>query len=78
MEKGSNELLEEFKFCISMWQKQGYCEFGGKTKCKECGSLYVLYKLLTGEILHGDMERLALEDWKDKLNKVEELKQYFE
>ncbi len=64
------KLVEELKFCIDLWEKQGYCEFGGKTNCKECATPYLLLKLINGEVLHGDIERLTLEDWKEKVNKL--------
>ena len=63
-----DKLLEELKFCLELWGKQGYCEFGGNTKCEQCGTPYLLYKLITGKALHGNMNRLTLEDWKQKLN----------
>ena len=65
------ELIKEFEFCLELWEKQGYCEFGKHTNCEECASPYLLLKLITGEILHGKaMERLTLEDWKLKLNQI--------
>ncbi|MFA5755021.1 MAG: hypothetical protein WC909_01485 [Candidatus Paceibacterota bacterium] len=59
------KIKEELNFCLKLWEKQGYCNFGGKTKCEECAVPYLLYKLITGEVLHDEkMKRLALEDWK--------------
>jgi hypothetical protein len=58
----------ELEFCLSLWEKQGHCGFGGQTNCEQCAAPYLLWKLSTGEVLHGDMKRLTLADWKDKLN----------
>jgi uncharacterized protein YuzB (UPF0349 family) len=64
------KLLEELEFCIKLWEKQGHCEFGGHTNCKECATPYLLLKLINGEVLHGDMERLTLDDWKKKVEDI--------
>jgi hypothetical protein len=48
---------------------QGHCGFGGQTKCEECAAPYLLWKLSTGEVLHGKMQRLTLDDWKKKIEK---------
>lgn len=69
----SDRYIEELKFCVHLWEKQGYCEFGGHTKCEQCASPYILWKLSTGEVLHGKMERLTLNDWKKKLDKNNKL-----
>jgi len=69
MEK--EKYLEELKFCLDHWEKQGGCSFGGKTKCEECAAPYLLLKLLSGKILHGDMKRLSLKDWKNKIKEIE-------
>ncbi|MBN2479367.1 MAG: hypothetical protein JXA94_03985 [Parachlamydiales bacterium] len=59
------KLIEEFKFCLDLWEKQGYCNFGGKTKCENCAALYLLYKLISKEVLCDEkMKRLKLEDFK--------------
>lgn len=64
------KLKEELNFCLKLWEKQGYCNFGGKTKCEECAVPYLLYKLITGEVLHNKtMKRLTLEEWKKLLKK---------
>lgn len=64
------ELIEELEFCLKMWGEKEGCKFGGGTKCGQCGAPYLLYKLITGQALHEDMERLSLEDWREKLNKL--------
>ncbi|MCK9393607.1 MAG: hypothetical protein WCX30_03825 [Candidatus Paceibacterota bacterium] len=57
-------LKEELNFCLKLWREQGYCSFGGKTNCSECATPYLLYKLIAGEILHGEnMKRLTLDEW---------------
>ena len=60
-------IIKELGFCLELWSKQGYCKFGGHTNCEECATPYLLLKLINGEILHGEMKRLNLEDWKEKL-----------
>jgi hypothetical protein len=56
-------LLEELKFCIKLWKEKGGCKFGGSTRCKQCGTPYLLLKLISGEILHGEnIKRLTLEN----------------
>ena len=64
------ELVKELEFCLKLWQEQGFCKFGGYTKCEQCACPYLLLKLISGEVLHGDMQRLTLEDWKKKLEEV--------
>jgi len=68
MEK--QQYIEELKFCLDLWEKHGGCQFGGKTKCEECAVPYILLKFISGEILHGDMKRLTLEDWKVKVKEI--------
>jgi len=65
-----DKLIHELEFCVDLWEKQGYCEFGEHTNCKECATPYLLLKLITGEVLHGKMERLSLQDWKEKIKKI--------
>ncbi|MFQ5647791.1 MAG: hypothetical protein ACE5FW_01010, partial [Candidatus Aenigmatarchaeota archaeon] len=62
------KLIRELEFCLELWEKQGRCGFGGRTRCQECAAPYLTYKLITGKALHtmeGEkrMERLGLEDW---------------
>jgi hypothetical protein len=54
---------EELSFCLDLWAKRGSCSFGGGTTCDACGAPYLLYKLSTGQVLHGEMDRLSHEDW---------------
>ena len=63
-----NQLKEELRFCLNIWEKQGYCTFGGKTNCEQCASPYLIFKLITGEILDKDAKRLTLREWKKKFN----------
>lgn len=64
-------LREELNFCLKLWKEQGYCEFGGHTECEQCAAPYLLWKLLTGEVLHGKMKRLTREDWKKRLERID-------
>ena len=65
-----NIYIEELEFCLKHWEAQGGCTFGGQTKCQECGATYLLLKLISGEVLHGNMQRYSLNDWKKKLNSL--------
>jgi len=61
-------LKKELEQCLQLWEKQGYCTFGQETKCEQCALPYLLWKLLSGEIIHGpDQPRLTLDQWKEKL-----------
>jgi len=65
------DLIKELEFCLKLWEERGYCKFGKLTKCDECASPYLLLKLISGEIIHGDnINRLTLEDWKNKLREL--------
>ncbi len=73
MKKEIEKLIEELEFCLEYWEKQKYCKFGNHTKCEQCAAPYLLYKLITGKVLHGKkMKRLTLEDWKQKLNEIKQ------
>ncbi|MFA5072068.1 MAG: hypothetical protein WC511_07010 [Candidatus Pacearchaeota archaeon] len=62
---------DELKFCLELWGKQGYCNFGGKTECEKCGTPYLLYKMATGKVLHdSEMKRLTLSDWKKLVENI--------
>jgi hypothetical protein len=67
LKKMKPELMREFEFCLDLWEKQGHCTFGGHTDCENCAAIYLIYKLLTGEVIHGDVKRLTLEEWKTRL-----------
>ena len=72
MEK--EELTKELEFCLRLWKEKGFCKFGRHTNCNECACPYLLLKLITGEVLHGDnIKRLILEDWQDKLKQIKKL-----
>ena len=62
--------IGELEFCLNLWENHEYCEFGRHTNCYECAAPYLLPKQITGEVLHGKMNRLTLEDWKKKLNEI--------
>ena len=61
---------EEINICLKIWEEKGGCTFGGKTKCEECAAPYVLLKMINGELLHGDIQRLSLDDWRTKINSL--------
>ena len=69
MEK--EDYLKELSFCLNLWKGKGGCEFGGGNKCEECAAPYLLLKFASGEVLHGDIKRLSLDDWKEKLKELE-------
>jgi hypothetical protein len=62
------KLQEELNFCLDLWEKQGHCSFGISTECKACAVPYLLYKLISQEVIHE--KKLSLEEWK---NLAEEL-----
>jgi len=64
----NEELKKELEFCLKLWEEKGSCTFGGKTECKQCAVPYLLWKMISGEIIHeGNIKRLTLEDWKNKI-----------
>lgn len=64
-------LKEELNFCLKLWKEQGYCNFGGKTNCENCATPYLLYKLITGKVLHDEnMKRLTIEDWESLAKEI--------
>jgi len=65
-----NNLIEELELCLKLWREKGFCEFGGYTKCEQCATPYLLLKLINGEVLHGKMKRLGLEEWETKLDSL--------
>ncbi len=67
------QLKGELDFCLRLWEKQAGCKFGGGTRCDECAVPYLLLKLINGEVLHGEMKRLTLDDWKKKSEKMKNL-----
>ena len=62
--------IKYLEFCLKLWETEGSCTFGGQTKCQDCAAPYLLLKFISGEVLHGDIQRLSLEDWKKKLNSL--------
>ena len=62
--------IDELEFCLKLWENEGGCTFGGKTKCEECAVPYLLLKYISNEVLHGNIKRLTLEEWKNKLNQI--------
>ncbi len=49
-------------------EKTGRMCFWGETKCEKCAAPYLLYKMITGELLDGI--RLTHNEWKDKLEEL--------
>lgn len=60
------KLIDELSFCLELWEKNGGCAFGGCTRCEQCAVPYLLLKLINGEVLHGEMKRLTIDEWKKK------------
>lgn len=54
---------KELQLCLKLWEKKGGCRFGGGKQCAACATPYLLWKMMTGEIIH---EKLSIEDWKKK------------
>jgi hypothetical protein len=59
-------IKKELDFCIKLREEQGGCDFGKWTKCEQCASISVLWKLYSGEVLDG--QKLSLEERKEKIN----------
>ena len=61
-----DDFHKEMEHCLNMWDTRGSCALGGGTRCEDCGAPYLLLKFITGEIIHGDVKRLSLAEWKEK------------
>jgi hypothetical protein len=59
---------------LNLWETEGGCTFGGSMRCEKCAVPYLLWKFISGDILHGEMKRLSLDDWKNKLDELEIIK----
>lgn len=71
MEK--KELIGELEHCLKEWKDKGYCTFGKRNNCEQCAAPYLVLKMISREIIHGDDQpRLNLEDWKKKLYSLKE------
>lgn len=57
--------ISEINFCLQLREKEWGCGFWWWNKCEQCAVPYLLHKLISGEVLHGDMTRLTLDDWKE-------------
>ncbi len=69
-QKPASQLKDELSFCLKLWKEKGGCTFGGETRCEQCAAPYLLLKMLTGEVLHGDIKRLTLEEWGKKISTI--------
>jgi len=58
------EFINELALCLELWEKHGGFSFGGFTRCNQCAVPYLLLKLINGQVLHGDMKRLTIDEWK--------------
>lgn len=66
----NSKYMEELKFCLNLWETEGGCTFGGGNKCEVCAVPYLLLKFISGEVIHGNVKRLTLDDWKEKLDSL--------
>lgn len=64
------ELISELDFCLKMWKEKWGCTFWGWTECSKCATPYLLWKLIKWEVLHWEMDRLNLDNWKEKFNDI--------
>ena len=60
-------IIHELNFCLKLWEEKWGCDFWWWTKCEQCATPYLLFKLLTWEVLHWNIKRLSLEQWKEKI-----------
>lgn len=66
-------LVKELGFCLKIWDKKWWCTFWWWTKCHQCATPYLLLKLINWEVLHWDIQRLSLEEWKQKFNSLKDV-----
>lgn len=59
-----SKYISELNFCLKLRKYNWWCAFWLWTKCSEYVAPYLLHKLISWEILHWDIKRLSLEDWK--------------
>jgi hypothetical protein len=59
-----SEYISELNFCLNLREKKWWCAFWWWTKCSQCAVPYLLYKFISWEILHWDIKKLSLDDWK--------------
>jgi len=62
--------IEELSFCLQLRETEWGCTFWWWTKCEQCAVPYLLWKFISWEVLHWDIDRLKLEDWKEKFNNL--------
>jgi hypothetical protein len=69
----NKKALSELEYCMKLWTEQEHCSFGEQTNCSDCGAPYVLWKMTTGQVIHGsEHKRLTLNNWKDKIHILKE------
>ena len=57
--------ISELILCIDHMKKSGGCQFGAGKICDQCGTPYLLWKMISGELLCG--EELKATNWEQKL-----------
>lgn len=62
--------IKELEFCLQHRETKWSCTFWWWTKCEQCGAPYLLWKFISREILHWDINRLSLHDWNQKLKEL--------
>jgi len=66
----NSKYISELKFCLKLREESWGCTFWWSTKCSQCAVPYILYKFISWNILHWDIDRLTLEDWKLLIEKI--------
>ena len=56
--------ISELHFCLNLRENEWWCTFWWWTKCSKCAVPYLLHKFISWDILHWDIKRLSLDDWK--------------
>lgn len=59
-----SQYISELKFCLNIREENWWCTFWWWTRCSECAAPYLLYKFISWEVLHWNMDRLSLDNWK--------------
>lgn len=66
----NQKYISELKFCLKLREEEWWCTFAWWNKCDQCAVPYLLYKFISWEVLHWDIERLTLENRKQLVEKI--------
>lgn len=66
------KFLGELDFCLKLREMEWGCTFWWGNKCEQCAVPYLLLKFINWEVLHWNIQRLTLDDWKGKIKIIKE------